>query len=128
IPGEAPSSGLRRTGGLAPVPRRVTARGVCDPLRRAPAAVFLVRRAAALGLFDRWRVFPATAFCVGLTSLVKVPRKRPEKERSPRGSGSGALFCSFCHYIAHFPQKSKPCGAAKAGFRPFGHYIFVAPG
>jgi hypothetical protein len=30
-------------------------------------------------LFDRWRVFPATAVCVGLTSLVEVPRKPPEK-------------------------------------------------
>src|SRR5262245_20748452 len=80
IPGETPSSGLRRTGALAAgAARRVAARGVCDALRRAPADVFLVRRLAAVVLFDRWRVFPATASCVGLTSLVDVPRKRPEK-------------------------------------------------
>ena len=78
IPGETPSSGLRRTGVLAPgLPRRGAAREAV--LRRTPAELFLVRRLMAVVLFDRWRVFPATAFCVGLTSLVEVPRKRPEK-------------------------------------------------
>src|SRR5262249_54483518 len=122
-------SGLRRTGALATgARRRGAAREVRDDLRRGPAEVFLVRRLTAVVFFDRWCVFPATAICVGLTSLVEVPRKRPEKKRSPRGSGSGAVFCSFSDYIAHFPQKSKLCGAAKAQFQASEHYIFVTPG
>src|SRR5262249_59293361 len=76
IPGETPSSGLRRTGALpAGAPRRVAARGVWDGLRRAAAGVFFGRRVAAVGLFDRWRVFPATALCVGLPSPFVVPRE-----------------------------------------------------
>src|SRR5262249_59273063 len=66
IPGETPSSGLRRTGALpAGAPRRVAARGVWDGLRRAPAGVFLVRRVAAVGLFGRWRGFSAPALLRG---------------------------------------------------------------
>src|SRR5262249_54818947 len=105
---------------------RVAARG--DALRRTPAEVFLVRRLMAVGLFGRWRGFPSTAFFVGLTSLVEGSRKPPDKKCSPPGSGSGAMFCSFSNYIAHFPPKSKPCGAANARFRAFLHYIFVTPG
>src|SRR6476619_4829874 len=96
IPGEAPSSGLRRTGVLATgAPRRVAARGACDALRRTPAEVFLVRRVVAVVLFERWRVFPATAFCVDLTSLVAGSRKHP-KNNAPQGERLG------CGCFAHF--------------------------
>src|SRR5258707_5194444 len=80
IPEETPSSGLRRTDGLATGARlRGAAREARDTRRRWAADVFLVRRLTAVVFFDRWRVFPATAVCVGLTSLFEVPRKRPEK-------------------------------------------------
>src|SRR5712691_8903089 len=129
IPGGAPSSGLRRTGVLATgAPRRVAARGACDALRRSPAEVFLVRRVTAAVFFDRWRVFPATAFCVDLTSLVEGYSDTTRKNMLPWGSGSGAVFCSFSRYIAHFRQKSKPYGTAKAQFRAFQHYFFVSTG
>src|ERR671930_431063 len=97
MPGEAPSSGLRRTGVLAKgAPRRVAARGACDALRRTPAEVFLLRRVVAVVLFDRWRVFPATALCVDLTSLVGGFSKTTRKIMLPRGSGSGARC--FAHF------------------------------
>src|SRR5262245_33438939 len=123
MPGEAPSSGLRRTGVLATgAPRRVAARGACDALRRTPAEVFLVRRVVAVVLLERLRVFPATAFCVVLTSLVAGSRKHP-KNNAPRGVAARMrLFCSFFNYIAHFSSKSKPYGAGKARFRAFQHY------
>src|SRR5262245_27561496 len=128
MPGEAPSSGLRRTGVLATgAPRRDAARGACDALRRTPAEVFLVRRVVAVVLFDRWRVFPATAFCVDLTSLVAGFSEAPEKLRSPGGAARVRLICSFSNYIAHFSSKSKPYDAGKARFRAFQHYIFVTP-
>src|SRR6185295_3656544 len=91
IPGEAPSSGLRRTGVLATgAPRRVAARGACDALRRTPAEVFFVRRVMAVVLLERWRVFPATAFLRGshVPSCGFLGSAR--KITLPWGSGSGA--------------------------------------
>src|SRR6202008_4348807 len=108
--------------------RRVAARGACDALRRTPAEVFLLRRVVAVVLFDRWRVFPATALCVDLTSLVGGFSETTRKITLPTGSGSGAGFCSFFNYIAHFSPKSKPYGGAKAQNRAFLHYIFVTAG
>src|SRR3977135_4318135 len=126
IPGEAPSSGLRRTGVLATgTPRRVAARGACDALRRSPVEVFFARRVMAVVFFDRWRVFPATAFCVDITSLVDGSSETTRKIMLPWGSGSGAVFSSFFNYIAHFSQKSKPYGTAKGRFQSFPDYIFV---
>src|SRR5262249_61086366 len=99
MPGEAPSSGLRRTGVLATgAPRRDAARGACDALRRTPAEVFLVRRVVAGGLFGRWGGFSATAFLVGFTSLVAGFLGEPRKKYFPGGAARvrGFLFF-FCY-------------------------------
>src|SRR5581483_3064505 len=134
IPGVAPSSGLRGTGALATgAPRRAAARGAGDALRRAPAEVFLGRRDTAevflcVTAVFLWRVFPATELAWVSRPWFTVPRKHPEKIRSQRGSGSGAVICSFSNYIAHFQPKSKLYDAAKSLFGVFSYYIFVTAG
>jgi hypothetical protein len=94
-----------------------------------PVEAFFGRLVTAVVFFDRWRVFPATAFVVDLTSLVDGSSEATRKIMLPLGgAGSGAVFCSFFNYIAHFSQKSKPYGAAKGQFRSFPHYNFVTAG
>src|SRR5258707_10773571 len=93
IPEETPSSGLRRTDGLATGARlRGAAREARDTRRRWAADVFLVRRLTAVGFFDPWRAFPAPALCVGLPPPFEGPRKRTQKKTSPPGSGPGCRF------------------------------------
>src|SRR4051794_41956893 len=98
IPGEAPSSGLRRTGVLATgAPRRVAARGACDALRRTPAEVFFVRRVMAVVLFERWGGFSAPAFFRGSHVPSCGFLGSDPKNKAPLGGrlGGGGVFSFF---------------------------------
>src|SRR4051812_50166659 len=105
IPGEAPSSGLRRTGVLATgAPRRVAARGACDALRRTPVEVFFVRRVMAVVLFERWGVFFAPGFFCGfLVPCWGFLGGDPKKKAPPGGgAGGGGFFLFFCLLTVFF--------------------------
>src|SRR5258707_8411188 len=94
IPGETPSSGLRRTGVLATgLPRRGAAPGAA--LRRTPAGLFLVRRLMTAVLFDRWRVFPATGFAGVSRPWLRVLGNDPKKNAPPPGAAPGRCFAHF---------------------------------
>src|SRR5262249_61819101 len=96
MPGEAPSSGLRRTGVLATgAPRRVAARGACDALRRTPAEVFLLRRVVAVGPFGRWGGFSFPALFVGFPALVWGFSEKNPKINLPQGGGAGGPWLCF---------------------------------
>src|SRR5260221_4678267 len=122
IPGETPSSGLRRTGVLATgLPRRGAARGAA--LRRTPAGLFLVRRLMTAVLFDRWRVFPATGFAWVSRPLLRFLGNDPKNNAPHPGAAPVGCFAPFLTILDSFRPILSLAAVQKPDFLPFGDKI-----